>query len=71
MLAKTFEKEMSNFMKVLFEKQLVKKRPNVFSSKISRFFGAKVLLRRMLCNKNNFYKTLAFWLSKITYLFNL
>jgi hypothetical protein len=70
MLAKTFENEMSNLMKVILEKQLVKNMCLVL--KYQRFFGAKkIFLRRMLCNKNNFYKTLALWLSKITYLFNL
>jgi hypothetical protein len=41
MLAKTFEKEMSNLMKVVLENQPSKKKPNVSSSKISPFFYAK------------------------------
>jgi hypothetical protein len=34
-------------------------------------FLVKKILSKMMCNKNNSCKTLAFWLSKITYLFNL
>jgi hypothetical protein len=41
MLAKTFEKEMSNLMKVVLEKQLVKKKLNVLNSKISKVFWCK------------------------------
>jgi hypothetical protein len=41
MLAKTFEKAMSNLVKVVLENQPSKKRPNVFSFKISQFFNAK------------------------------
>jgi hypothetical protein len=41
MLAKTFEKEVSNLVKVVLENQPSKKKHNVFSSKISPFFYAK------------------------------
>jgi hypothetical protein len=41
MLVKTFEKEVSNLMKVVLENQPSKNRPNVSSSKISQFFYAK------------------------------
>jgi hypothetical protein len=50
---------------------LVKKRPNVFSFEISNVFGANDPFKKDDVQQNNFRKTFAFWLSKITYLFNL
>jgi len=42
----------------------------VSNSKISKFKVQKIFLKRMLCNKSKFCKTLPFWLLKIISLFN-
>jgi hypothetical protein len=69
-LAKLFENVKSPLRNVLERQLAKKKRPNVFTSKLSKFFAIKDPFK-MLCNKNNFCKTLPFWLSKIISLFNL
>jgi hypothetical protein len=59
LLAKKFEEEVNNHLRCGLEKQPTKKRPNVSASEISKFFFLlKILLRRMMCNKNNFCNTL-------------
>jgi hypothetical protein len=42
------------------KKQLTKKRLNCLLMKSLRFFLLKILLRKMMCNKNNFCKTWVF-----------
>jgi hypothetical protein len=66
-----FEEEMNSPLRNILEKQPIEKRPNVFNSKYKKQLVQKILLRRMLCNKNNFCRTLPFWLLKIISLFNL
>jgi hypothetical protein len=51
-------------LKDILKRQLTKKKPNVFNFEISKQNNAKNHLRRMLCNKNKFCKTLPFWLLK-------
>ncbi len=48
-----------------------KKKRNVSNSANIKTFGAKYPFKKYDCNKNNSCKTLVFWLSKVTYLFNL
>jgi hypothetical protein len=43
-LAKSFEEEVNSPLRNVLERQLAKKRPNVFNSKISEFFVQKILL---------------------------
>jgi hypothetical protein len=57
---KKFEEEVNKPMRNGLEKQLTKKRLNCLLMKSLRFFLLKILLRRMMCNKNNFYKTWVF-----------
>jgi hypothetical protein len=45
-LAKTFEEELHNFGKVIITKKLIKKRPNIFTSSISSFFGSTILSKK-------------------------
>ncbi len=45
LFAKIIEEELSSLMKIILEKQLAKKKPNVFSFKISKFFGVKDFLK--------------------------
>ncbi len=65
------KKEVSIVLKVILEKKPTKKRFNVSSFEISKNFGEKDPLKKLLSNKNKFYNIVAFWLSKITYPFNL
>ncbi len=59
LLAKKFEEEVNSFVKSGLERQLAKKRPNVFANEIFEFFFLlKILLRRMMCSKNKFCNTL-------------
>ncbi len=71
MFAKTFEKEVSNLVKVVLENQPSKRNLMCLVLKYDHFLMQNILLIKMLCNKNNFYKTSTFWLLKINYLFNL
>jgi hypothetical protein len=59
MLAKGFEEEMNSPLK-----QLVIKRPNVFNSKISNFFGAKDPFKRDVVQQKKFLQDLAFLVAK-------
>jgi hypothetical protein len=38
-------------MKIVLKRELTNKRPNVFNIEISKFFGARDILIRMMCNK--------------------
>jgi hypothetical protein len=58
LFAKKFEDEGNSPMKSGLERQPTRKRPNMFANGISDFFLLKILLRRMMCSKSNFYKTL-------------
>jgi hypothetical protein len=40
-------------MKIVLKKQPSNRRPNVFSIEISKFFGVRDLLIRMMCNKKS------------------
>jgi len=59
MLAKGFEEEMNSPLK-----QLVIKRPNVFNSKISEFFGAKDPFKKDVVQQKKFLQDLAFLVAK-------
>jgi hypothetical protein len=56
LLAKKLDEEMNNSMQTQVERQPTKRRQNVSSSEISKFFLQNFLTRRMKCNKNNFLK---------------
>jgi hypothetical protein len=71
MIPKFFEKEINNLVKPGYLKDNQQKKLNLSSNAIYINLVKKILSKRMMCNKNNSYKTLAFWFSKITYLFNL
>jgi hypothetical protein len=70
LLAKKLE-QVDSPMTIVLEKQLGKKKFNVSSFELSEFLVKKFFFKRTLCYKNDLCKTLAFCLSKITYLFNL
>jgi hypothetical protein len=55
---KKFKEEVNNLVKSGLEKQLAKKWPNVSTNEIFKFFLLKILLRKMMCIKNKFCKTL-------------
>jgi len=55
LLTKKLDEEVNNSMRSQVERQLIKKRQNVFSSKISELFFAK-LTKKMKCIINNFLK---------------
>ncbi len=46
MLAKKFKEELNNFGKPIITKQLTKKRPNIFTTSISSFFGSTILFKK-------------------------
>jgi hypothetical protein len=69
MLAKKFEEEIAIPIRSGLEKQPTKKRPSMFANEVSKFFLLKILLRRMMCNKNHFCKTLVCWLLKVMFLY--
>jgi hypothetical protein len=71
MIPKKFEEEIKNLVKHGYLKDNQQKKLNLSSNAIYINLVKKILSKKMMCNKNNSYKTLAFWSSKTTYLFNL
>jgi hypothetical protein len=70
-LQNVFEDEVNFPLKVVLERQLAKKLPNVFNSEILEFFGAKDVYKKDTMQQNFFCKTLPFWLAKTISPFNL
>lgn len=66
---KKFKEEVNNVRSV--EKWPAKKKPNLSIYVIINFIFMKYFFKKMMCNKKIFYKTLTFWLWKITCLFSL
>lgn len=64
LLKKKFEEKFNSPMRKRMERQLVKRRLNVYGSAISNFFGVKDFLKRMMCNKNNNLQTFCLLLVK-------
>jgi hypothetical protein len=51
LFAKIIEEELSSLMKIILERQPAKKKPNVFSFKISKFFDVKDFLKQDVVQK--------------------
>jgi len=64
LLAKTFDKEMNSLVKSELERELVKKRQNVYSSEISKFFIAKILYKKKDVQLKQFLEDLALLIIK-------
>ncbi len=56
LLAKKLDEKVNSLERIQVENQLTKKRENVSSIEISKFFFAKFLTRKMKCSRNNFLK---------------
>ncbi len=52
LLAKKLNEEVNNSLRSQVEKQLAKKRQNLFSYEISEFFLQNFLTKKMKCNRN-------------------
>jgi hypothetical protein len=48
-------------MKMVLKRQPSNKRPNVFNIEISKFFGARDILIRMMCNKKKGSMLMILW----------
>ncbi len=64
LLAKTFDKEMNSLVKSELERELVKKKQNVYSSEISKFFIAKILYKKKDVQLKQFLEDLALLIIK-------
>ncbi len=58
-LAKRFEKEANFPLRNVFEKQLAKKRPNVFNFEISKFFGTTYPFKKDIMQQKQILHNLA------------
>jgi hypothetical protein len=64
MIAKIFEEEVKNMFKKPYERQLAKKKPYVNGSISLIFLLPKICIRKMMCNRSNFWKILDFLIVK-------
>jgi hypothetical protein len=55
-IGKIFEKEVNSLMTRKEEKQLAKKKANMSGNFISNFFVIKDFIKKMMCNRKNFWK---------------